>query len=261
MQEADEVARQPHEEMLHLEVGREADAGKVVEDDEVDVGGVVELEGAVLAHAEHDVAVGRPGAPIALPGGLAEKETYRGADGGVGRLRQAARHAHHRPDAGEVAQRGQQGDIVLEQAQVAHGVGNCVGTVDGAIEIAAKPGEAFLRRDGERLQEARWIAFDEGRQIGRGAEDAGKEIADGPLAQESAKLGQARLLSAASCKVVEHAAGALAVVDCGRCGNALMEWRVGHQVRILLSRLHTLGPTAGATRARAKRKVGLDGRD
>ena len=57
-EQADEIAREAHEEGLHLEAGAQADAGEIVEDDEVDVGGVVELEGAVLAHGQHDVAGG-----------------------------------------------------------------------------------------------------------------------------------------------------------------------------------------------------------
>ena len=74
VQQAHEIAGDAHEEGLHLEAGAQADAGEVVEDDEVDVGGVVELEGAVLAHAEHDVAVGLVGQPLAGLGGLAEEE-------------------------------------------------------------------------------------------------------------------------------------------------------------------------------------------
>ena len=50
VEQADEIAGDAHEEGLRLEPGAQADAGKVVEDDEIDVGGVVELEGAVLAH-------------------------------------------------------------------------------------------------------------------------------------------------------------------------------------------------------------------
>jgi hypothetical protein len=51
-----EIAGQPHEERLHLERGTQADAVEIIKHDEIDVGGVVELEGAVFAHRQHDVA-------------------------------------------------------------------------------------------------------------------------------------------------------------------------------------------------------------
>ena len=69
---AHEVAGQPHEEGLHLETLAQADARQIVEDDQVDVGGVVELEGTVLAHRQYDIAIGLARQPIAAtqaPGG------------------------------------------------------------------------------------------------------------------------------------------------------------------------------------------------
>ena len=122
-EQAHEIAGDAHEEGLRLEAGAQADAGEVVEDDEIDVGGVVELEGAVLAHAEHDVAGGLVGQPVAGLGGLAEEEADGRRHRRVGGLRQAARDRHHRPDAGQIAERGEERDVGLEQAQRAHGLG------------------------------------------------------------------------------------------------------------------------------------------
>ena len=145
-EQAHEIAREAHEERLHLEAGAQADAGEVVEDDEVDVGGVVELEGTVLAHAQHDVAVGAVAQPIAGLGGLAEEEGDGGRDGSVGGLGEAARDGHHRPHAAEVAQRGEQGDVGLEEAQRAHGIGESVGCANGSGNLMAQRGEALLGR-------------------------------------------------------------------------------------------------------------------
>ena len=101
-QQAHEIAGDAHEERLGLEAGAQADAREVVEDDEVDVGGVVELEGAVFAHAEHDVAGRVLGQPVAGPGGLAEEEADRRRYCRVGGFRRGgglrSSPARRRPD-------------------------------------------------------------------------------------------------------------------------------------------------------------------
>ena len=80
LQQLHEVARQAHEERRRLlDAGRKRDALGIVEDDEVDVAGIVELAGAELAHAEHDVAGGRDatvalGRPLPARRRLAEEE-------------------------------------------------------------------------------------------------------------------------------------------------------------------------------------------
>ena len=138
--------------MLHLQSGAQAHARRVVENDEVDVGGVVELEGAVLAHGQHDVARGIGRQPIALGARLAEQEMHGGGYGGIGRFRQAARDRHHRPDAAEIAQGGEKRDVGLEQAQRAHGFGHGCGGGDRGRHLADQGGEALLR---ERRQAPR----------------------------------------------------------------------------------------------------------
>ena len=145
VEQAHEIAGDAHEEALHLGAGAQADAREIVEDDEVDVGGVVELEGAVLAHAEHDVAVWAIALPLARLGGLAEEEAHGRRYGGVGGLGQAMRDLHHRPDGGEIAERGQEGDVGLEQPQRAHGVSHGVGRGHGGVERAPQLLEALLR--------------------------------------------------------------------------------------------------------------------
>jgi hypothetical protein len=105
--EAHEVARQAHQEGLHLQAGPHAYAVRIVEDDEIDVGGIVELEGAVLAHGQHDVAVGPRRRPVALLVRQPKEEAYRGRHGGIGCLRETACRCHDRPDAAQVAERDQ----------------------------------------------------------------------------------------------------------------------------------------------------------
>ena len=49
--------------------------------------------------------------------GVAEQEAHRGADRGVGKIGQRARHAHHRPDAADIGERDQQRRLRLHAAQ------------------------------------------------------------------------------------------------------------------------------------------------
>ena len=192
-----EIAGEAHEEGLRLEAIAQADAREIVEDDEVDVGGIVELAGAVLAHGEHDVAIRIAAEPIALGGRLAEQKPHGRRNGRVGRLRQAARDVHHRPDAGEIAQRGQESDVGLEPAQHAHRRGHGLGRCHGFGHLPAAGRKALLRRGATGAQEASRIALDQLRQERRGAEDAREQSADARLGHERAETGQLRLLAAA----------------------------------------------------------------
>ena len=245
-EQADEIAGDAHEDGLRFEAGAQADAGEVVEDDEIDVGGVVELEGAVLAHAEHDVAGGLVGEPIAGLGGLAEEEAHRRRDSRVGGFRQAAGDGHHRPDAGQIAECGEKRDVGLEQAQRAHGFWEGARGCDGRTEVARERGEALFRGGGERAEQACRMALDQAGQIGRGAEDAREQVAHGRLGDQGPERGKLRLVAAAASEIGKDAGRAPAIVDERRGSDAGMEDAVGHML-VLLVELFTKSPVLKAS--------------
>ena len=223
LQEAHEVARQPHQERLHLQAGTDAHARRVVEDDEVDIGGVVELKGAVLAHGEHDVARGLRCEPIALGLGLPEQEAYGRGDRHIGRLREAAGGDHHRPHAAYVAQRGEQRHLRLEATQDAHGVGICPGGIDCGPHLRKEIRKAPLGIARKDALQALRMALDQGGEIGRRAKDAGQQIAHAGLSDQLAKLGEADLRPATLRQVGKRAPGTTGIVNDRRCGKARVE--------------------------------------
>ena len=200
LHQLDEVARQANQERLRLEPLADGDLLALVEDDEIDIGGVVQLECAVLAHGQHDVAgalLGRGrvgGVPVALFGGDAEQKTDGGLERGVRRLGQPPRHLHHRPDAGQIAQRDQQRRLGLEDTQVAHRLGQVRGPGHGRAHVADEFLEAALGRGVEQAQQAGWIALDQPLEVARAADGAGDEGVNLLAAEEFAEPGQRRIL-------------------------------------------------------------------
>ena len=81
LQQPHELAGEAHEEGLRLDIGREPCARSVVEDDDVDVAGIVELEAAELAHGNDEIAIGGGGVgrgeELARFARLAEEEAHR----------------------------------------------------------------------------------------------------------------------------------------------------------------------------------------
>ena len=140
------------------------------------------------------------------------------------------RDLHHRPDAGEIAERGQEGDVGLEQPQRAHGVSHAVDRGHGGVERAAQLLEALLGRGGERREQARGVALGEAPEIGRGAERAHQQVPHGRLGDVAPEGSEVCLLAAAALDLRQHALRALAVVEHGRGGDAGMERRLGHAV-------------------------------
>jgi hypothetical protein len=61
LEQADQPLGEPHEEFRGFRGFGERRRFRVVQDDQVDVAGVVELEGAVLAERQDDVAAAAPG--------------------------------------------------------------------------------------------------------------------------------------------------------------------------------------------------------
>ena len=142
LHQAYKLAGQAHEERLRLDALPQAHPLALVENDEVDVARIVELAGAVLAHGQHDVAgahlghgrVGRQ--PVALLRCLPEQEAHGALQGRVSRFSQYGRHLHHRPDAGEIGERGQQRDLGLVDSRSARMTSGAVVAASSAAASA-----------------------------------------------------------------------------------------------------------------------------
>ena len=98
----------------------------VEEDDEVDIGGIIQLVGAELAHAEHDQAGTARSAStgsriVSLPASCDDSSRWSIAAeiAGFGKVAQPARRRPRVEEAGEVGKRNQEGGAALGDAQAA----------------------------------------------------------------------------------------------------------------------------------------------
>jgi hypothetical protein len=111
---------------LGVVVAREA--GFVEEDDQVDVGGIVELSGAHLAHGERHHPAGCGKVRLGHAGDLGPgKERFqfraqRRGDGSVGEPGERVRHFFERPDAAQIGERGQKRHATLGLPQARPGI-------------------------------------------------------------------------------------------------------------------------------------------
>ncbi len=111
LQQADEIAGEPDEEILHRSPALIGDLGRVVEDDEIDVARIIELPRAELAHADDDEpgVMTRPRrigeGELAAGGGPRQQVVGGDREGGVGELAQPTGDRGERPLAGEIGQR------------------------------------------------------------------------------------------------------------------------------------------------------------
>ena len=157
--------RQFDEEIDVLRRLGESRARTVEEHDEIDVGGVVQLEGAALAHAEKNP----PGAAfrIALIGefdlagerGGAQREANGGGKRGVGDPRQRPRRLRHVPDFGKIGERDDERGVLLREPQQAHQLGfvlafRCFAFLRSAPRCAARDRSMRMRasRAGSRAE-------------------------------------------------------------------------------------------------------------
>ena len=184
-QDADQPPRQPREQVGGVERVLDRLRFRLEEQDQVDVGGEIQLSGAELAHAEHDeagavagpVAVGQR--ELALVVRLAQQEVDRRTHGRVG---QRAQEAHARRGIGrprEVGERDQHMRFRLQEAKVGH-----QRLLGHALD---RPGVADLVGDGldarvpghveQRLEDAR-AAAQRVAHIGRQRDRAGQEGGD-----------------------------------------------------------------------------------
>ncbi len=109
-------------EGLWLDAGRQGQGVRLVEDRDVDIAGIVQLERAVLAHGDAEVARQRALVALAQPGdpprrqGLARGQFDGGLDRHVGEAGEGAGDRVQVPGAAEVGQGGEQVEGALELA-------------------------------------------------------------------------------------------------------------------------------------------------
>ena len=176
LQKLHQAARDAHMERRGLVLVGERGRIRIVEDDEIDIAGVVELERAHLAHRQHDVAatlLGRlpvGGLEPAARHRLAEQEPHRRDDRRVRHFGQRTGRLHHRPDAADVGERDQQRGFSLHPAQEPHGRGFVPGGRRGLAGLRQQFGQAFAGiglEDGEQAVRLGGGQFPEiGRSVG-----------------------------------------------------------------------------------------------
>ena len=151
---------------------------RLKEDRDVDVAGIVELEGAVLAHG--DAEESRRGTVGGVRGGPEPARRHLCAGGGgegggqgrIGEARQGARDPVKVPGPAKVGQGGEQVDLRLEPPQArASGLGGSGGEGAGLREEELQMG---VRIRVQQADEAGRVAANESCEGGRGAEDRRK---------------------------------------------------------------------------------------
>jgi hypothetical protein len=126
LKHAQQVARQTDEEILQGAAAAVIDLVPVVEHDEIDVAGVVQLAGAELAHGQNDEAGIARGVrrsrqvQIAGLGRPSQQMGHGGADAGIGKRAEGARDPLERPLARNVGQRDDQGGAAAGDAEGLH---------------------------------------------------------------------------------------------------------------------------------------------
>ena len=189
-QETDDLLRHAHENRAGLQPLAQPRRVGVVEDDDVDVGGVVQLAGPVLSHRqgeEADALLGIGGVVELYPAGtgrIAQQPSERRGQRAVRGSRQGPRHRLDAPHPAEVAERDEQRRLLLQEPKRAH----CVRLRLRALAFGPSA------RDGRReclgwirpqeAVEARGVGDAQAPKIWRARRDAGDEPARGsPRAQ------------------------------------------------------------------------------
>ena len=180
-----DVGENAHHALRHFDeeidvFGRRCDtrARAVEKDDEVDVGGVIELIGAFLAHGEEDPAAAafRNALIIELElaggGGLAQREGDGRSEGGVGEARERGGCVERLPGLGEIGERDEQRALLLGAAQRAHQLRLFRDAFRRALRRLDETGEAGVRIVLEQARETGGVAGGKLGEIGRGAEGA-----------------------------------------------------------------------------------------
>ncbi|MND62831.1 hypothetical protein D3C80_541260 [compost metagenome] len=126
LQDTDQPAHHPAIDLRRIErIGKNAHL-RIEENDDIDVGGIVEFSPAELAHAEHDEARatarlrGIDKLQLAAFMGREEKMVDRGGDGGLRKFAQPACRLLRREDAGKIGQRQDEAEGALGRPKHGH---------------------------------------------------------------------------------------------------------------------------------------------
>ena len=177
LEDAGQVARDPREAVARALAAGVAHAGRVVEDDEIDVGGVVQLAGAVLAHGQDEVpppALFRGRLQVAAPHPAQQEMGHGEAHGVVGHVGQQPGALHDAAEAEAVVDRGDDRRAAALAPQELHQPVAVHGRV-GRGELGEEPpghrlGGLFHQRLGE-LQ----VPQQQAAQVGAVAAEEGEE--------------------------------------------------------------------------------------
>ena len=126
LQEVDQRARDAHGRRHRAVLAAWTKAFGIEQDDQVDIAGVVELERAELAHAEHDQAGGRPGIirvlqqQIAFFAELAKRKAEGVADRGVGKTAERFGYFGEWPDPADVGEGDQERHPLPHASEMGH---------------------------------------------------------------------------------------------------------------------------------------------
>ena len=176
LQDADQILRDAHEAVAQGPAAGVADRFRVVHDDQVDVGRVVQLARAVLAHRQDEVPPPFPGRRFQVaPLDPVEEQVGRGQTHRVIRhVGEQLRAVHDAADAEAVVHRGDHGHAVAPAAQEGHQTVAVHGRVRAGKLAAHAIGEGVRRLLDERLGELR-VALQQEAQVRAVAEQEREE--------------------------------------------------------------------------------------
>jgi hypothetical protein len=185
---------QPDEGLLERIVLVGVDDVAVVQRDEIDVAGVVELARPELAHADDDearaatgiVLVGEP--ECAARRSVTQKGGYGGVDREVGEVAERVRDPFQRPQIGDVGQRGRQRGPALHRAQQRHQAARRRLRIDAETAQGLEQiGNGLVGPPGQQAPCKRKIVQQDVAQIGAVAEQRGKETRAGRIIRQGAR--------------------------------------------------------------------------
>ena len=126
LQNRDQPLGQAHKECGGLDAFRHRCGFRIIENNEIDIAGVIQFTGAVLAHGErHIAAVARwiflvDTAKFSGARGIEKKPVDRGPQHGVGKARERRRHLVDGPDFSQIGEGNEKRSLCLGMAQGHH---------------------------------------------------------------------------------------------------------------------------------------------
>ena len=126
LQNRNQPLGEPHKECGGLDAFGHWRGFRIVENDEIDIAGVIQFAGAVLAHGEHHVAAVARGivavdtAEFSGARGIEKQPVDRGPQHGIGKARERRRHLVDGPDLSQIGKGDEKRGLCLGVAQCHH---------------------------------------------------------------------------------------------------------------------------------------------